>query len=67
MVNIIIIHYIKYEIMRMIRIIKDHHLDQVTWTWSLQMPPRSLEDSPCDLRTAGEWNTTSVPFQSHGT
>jgi hypothetical protein len=30
-------------------------------------PPRSLEDSPCDLRTTSEWNTISVPFQSCGT
>jgi hypothetical protein len=29
--------------------------------------PQSLEDSPCDLRTTGEWNTTSVPIQSRGT
>jgi hypothetical protein len=27
-------------------------------------PPRSLEDSPRNLRTTGEWNTSSVPFQS---
>ena len=25
-----------------------------------------LEDSPLVLRTTGEWNTTSVPFQSSG-
>ena len=30
-------------------------------------PPRSLEDSPCYLRTTSEWNTTSVPFQSRWT
>jgi hypothetical protein len=30
-------------------------------------PQGSLEGSPQDLRTNGEWNTTSVPFQSHGT
>jgi hypothetical protein len=29
--------------------------------------PQSLEDSPCDLRITGEWNTTSVPIQSCGT
>ena len=27
-------------------------------------PHGPLEDSPRDLRTTGEWNTTSVPFQS---
>ena len=27
-------------------------------------PLRSLEDSSHDLRTTGEWNTSSVPFQS---
>jgi hypothetical protein len=26
-----------------------------------------LDDSPQDLRTTGEWNTTSVPIQSRGT
>ena len=31
--------------------------------WSWRTPPRSLEDSPPDLRTTGEWNTTSVPIQ----
>jgi hypothetical protein len=35
-------------------------------TWSRQKSPSSLEDSPWDLRTSGEWNTTSVPIQSHG-
>jgi hypothetical protein len=30
-------------------------------------PRGPLEDSPCDLRTSGEWNTTSVPIQSHRT
>ena len=34
---------------------------------SADNPPRSLEDPPHDLRTTGEWNTISVPFQSHGT
>ena len=43
------------------------HQHQVTWVWSRCTTPRSLEDSPCDLRTTGEWNTTSVPFQSCGT
>jgi hypothetical protein len=33
----------------------------VQWT-----PPRSQEDSPHYLRATGEWNTTSVPFQSVG-
>ena len=28
---------------------------------------RSLEDSPRDRRTSGEWNTTSLPIQLHGT
>jgi hypothetical protein len=28
-----------------------------------QTPPRSLEDSPCDLRTSSLWNTSSVPIQ----
>jgi hypothetical protein len=27
-------------------------------------PPMSLEDSPHNLRTTSEWNTTSVPIQS---
>jgi hypothetical protein len=39
------------------------HLEQ----GCLQIPPRSREDSPRDLRTTFEWNTSSVPFQSHGT
>jgi hypothetical protein len=39
--------------------------DQGPWSW--QTPPRSLEDSPHDLRTSGEWNTTSAPIQSHRT
>jgi hypothetical protein len=30
-------------------------------------PQGPLEDSPCDLRTTREWNTTSVPIQSHRT
>jgi hypothetical protein len=30
-------------------------------------PQGPLEDSPGDLRTTGEWNTTSVPIQTHGT
>jgi hypothetical protein len=34
---------------------------------SLWTPPRSTEHSPWDLRTSGEWNTTSVPIQTHGT
>jgi hypothetical protein len=33
----------------------------------VRIPARSLEDSPRDLRTTDEWNTTSVPFQSCGT
>ena len=33
------------------------------WAWSLQTPPRSPEDSPRDLRTSGEWNTTSARRQ----
>ena len=33
------------------------------WAQSWWTPTRSLEDSPCDLRTSGEWNTTSVPIQ----
>jgi hypothetical protein len=37
------------------------------WAQSWQTPPRSPEDSPWDLRTSGEWNTTSVPIQSLGT
>ena len=37
------------------------------WVLSLRTPPRSPEDSPRDLRTYGEWNTTSVPIQSHRT
>jgi hypothetical protein len=28
-----------------------------------RIPPQSPEDSPCDLRITGEWNTTSVPIQ----
>lgn len=34
------------------------------WAQSQQTPPRSLEDSPCDLMTTCEWNTTSFPVQS---
>jgi hypothetical protein len=34
---------------------------------SRRTPTRSLEDSPCNLRTSGECNTTFVPIQSHGT
>ena len=34
------------------------------WAHSQWTPPRSLEDSPHDIRTSGEWNTTSVPIQS---
>jgi hypothetical protein len=37
------------------------------WAQSQWTPPRSLEDSPRDLRTTGEWKTTSVTFQSCGT
>jgi hypothetical protein len=37
------------------------------WALSRQTTPRSLEDSPCDPRTSGEWNTASVPIQSLGT
>jgi hypothetical protein len=37
------------------------------WAWSQQTPPRSQEDTPLDLRTTSEWNTSSVPFQSHRT
>jgi hypothetical protein len=29
-----------------------------------RLPPRSLEDSPHDLRTTSDWNTTPVPIQS---
>jgi hypothetical protein len=36
------------------------------WEWSRRTPPRSQEDSPLDLRTTSEWNTTSVPLQSRG-
>ena len=32
---------------------------------SRRTPTRSLEDSPCNLRTSGECNTTSVSIQSH--
>jgi hypothetical protein len=34
---------------------------------SRRTSPRSLEDSPHDLRTIGEWNTTSVSIQLHKT
>ena len=37
------------------------------WVRSQRTPPRSTEHSPQDLRTSGEWNTTSVPIQSRGT
>jgi hypothetical protein len=37
---------------------------RVTWAQSLQTPQRSLEDSQCELRTSGEWNTTSVSIHS---
>ena len=37
------------------------------WARSRQAPPRSPEESPWDLRTSGEWNTTSVPIQLRGT
>ena len=30
-------------------------------------PQGPLEDSPRDLRTTSEWNSTSVPIQSLGT
>jgi hypothetical protein len=30
------------------------------WAQSQWRPPRSLDDSPCDFRTSGEWNTTSA-------
>jgi hypothetical protein len=33
------------------------------WVLSLRTPPRSPEDSPRDLRTYGEWNTTSARRQ----
>jgi hypothetical protein len=33
------------------------------WSRSQQTPTRSLEDSPCDCRTSGEWNTTSARRQ----
>jgi hypothetical protein len=32
--------------------------------WVSRHPQGTLEDSPCDLRTTSEWNTTSVPIQS---
>ena len=34
---------------------------------SADTPQVTLEDSPCDLRTTSEWNTTSAPIQSCGT
>jgi hypothetical protein len=37
------------------------------WRWVQGHPQGPLEDSPLDLRTTGEWNTTSVPPQSRGT
>jgi hypothetical protein len=33
------------------------------WAQSLRTPPRSPEDSPWDLRTSGEWITTSARRQ----
>jgi hypothetical protein len=36
---------------------------QVTWAQSQRTAPRSVEDSPHDLRTTGKWNTASIPFQ----
>jgi hypothetical protein len=33
------------------------------WPQSLQTIPRSPQDSPWDLRTSGEWNTTSARRQ----
>ena len=35
----------------------------VPWARSLWKHPRSLQDSPQDLRTSGEWNTTSARRQ----
>jgi hypothetical protein len=29
-------------------------------------PPQSLEDSPCNHRITGEWNTTSIPISLIG-
>ena len=34
---------------------------------SADTPQVTLEDSPCHLRTTGEWNTTSAPIQSFRT
>jgi hypothetical protein len=39
----------------------------LVWAQSRQTLPRSLEDSSLDLRTSGEWNTTSVQIQPLGT
>ena len=33
------------------------------WVWIQQTPPRSQEYSAYDLRTTGEYNTSSVPLQ----
>jgi hypothetical protein len=33
------------------------------WSQSLRTHPRSPQDSPRDLRTSGEWNTTSARRQ----
>jgi hypothetical protein len=38
-----------------------------SWAQSWKTLPGSLQDAPCDLRTTGEWNTTSVPIQLCGT
>ena len=37
------------------------------WARRHQTQPRSPEHSPLDLRSSGEWNTTSVPIQLLGT
>jgi hypothetical protein len=37
------------------------------WARSPWTPPRSPKDYPWDLRTSGEWNTKTAPFQSCGT
>jgi hypothetical protein len=46
------------------RVPSGQHQHQVTLGAESVDTPRSLEDSPRNLVTTGEWNTTSVPFQS---
>jgi hypothetical protein len=64
-----------------IQSMKRSYFKSIYWTSPFQLAPAPvhlghrvgghtqgpLEDSPHDLRTTCEWNTTSVPIQSHRT